>query len=90
MTENERLIFEAGYRRSPNDDRSWYPGGPGLPCLDIGLHSVYVGNDGVMIGQYSDGQEMYTRRYNTVAEYLAACTAKSEGGQPAGYMNVWD
>lgn len=91
MTTHEQAIWDAGYCRCPNHPQRWYPRGPNVPVLDIGMHSVYVRDDGsIQIGQYSNGEEIIIRQFATVSEYLASCDGKSEGGQPAGYMNVWD
>jgi hypothetical protein len=91
MTTHEEAIFKAGYCRSPNNDQEWYPRGPFVPVLTIDLHRVYLRPDGhIEIGQYIKGRENIVRQYDSVALYLATCDGKSEGGQPAGFMNVWD
>jgi hypothetical protein len=90
MTIHEQKMLNAGYVRSPNNNRMWYPSGTNLPCLP-GYDVVILLVDGsILIEGWRNGSRTVLKTFDTIESYFANCTAKSLGGQPAGYCNVWD
>jgi len=85
MTTTEREAVNAGYCRCPNNPTRWYPAGPGCKEMD--------GADMYIVGELVEARRRFSdkliRTYNTVADYMADCTATSKPGLPA-FANSWD